>query len=277
MQNSGSMFAFTKLFFPICNKGSLSLGPYYFLCILQKPTEEAKALLISSPPCTRLVDIPTEAVSLAKWQVAAYHLLESQQWNHSCKPSKEVFLGSHRGRWGQGCPGQEELCCKGPLSLQAQISGSSFLNCPALQIFREEVEKRRGVYSNKAQTLAVRSFWPCLVDLHSQHPVPTIHLTLFKQYQLYWGWATCQSSQWGLQGTDSSCPFPSVGVSLNITQVAAQRSWERSSILTMHHHRAAQKASLNPILGKQQKSSFLRVHFHIQCESNLQEYSGWKV
>ena len=44
----------------------VSLGPYYFLCILQKPTEEAKALLISSPPCTRLVDIPTEAVSLLR-------------------------------------------------------------------------------------------------------------------------------------------------------------------------------------------------------------------
>lgn len=60
------MFVFTKLFFPIYNRGSLSLGPYYFLCVLQKPTEEAKALLNSSPPCTRLVDIPREAVSLLR-------------------------------------------------------------------------------------------------------------------------------------------------------------------------------------------------------------------
>ena len=60
------MFVFTKLFFPIYNRGSLSLGPYYFLCVLQKPTEEAKALLNSSPPYTRLVDIPREAVSLLR-------------------------------------------------------------------------------------------------------------------------------------------------------------------------------------------------------------------
>lgn len=53
------------------------------------------------------------------------------------------------------------------LSSTAQLSKSS--------------ERRQRIdgefYPNKAQTPAVRSFWPCLVDLHSQHPVPTIHLT----------------------------------------------------------------------------------------------------
>lgn len=140
MQNSGSMFAFTKLFFPICNKGSLSLGPYYFLCIFQKPTEEAKAPLISSPPCTRLVDIPTEAVSLLRdpWQ--------NDKWQHTnfSKVNNETTAVSHLKRsfleatgadGGKGAPGRKSSVARvhfpcrhrsmALLSSTAQLSKSS--------------------------------------------------------------------------------------------------------------------------------------------------------
>lgn len=46
------------------------------------------------------------------------------------------------GRGAGGCLGQDGLCYKGLLFLQAPIS-SHFLNCPALQTFLgEKVEKR---------------------------------------------------------------------------------------------------------------------------------------
>ena len=140
MQNSGSTFAFTKLFFPICNKGSLSLGPCYFLCILQKPTEEAKAVLISSPPCTRLVDIPTEAVSFLRdpWQ--------NDKWEHTnfSKVNSETTAVSHLKRsfleatgadGGKGAPGRKSSAARvhfpcrhrsvALLSSTAQLSKSS--------------------------------------------------------------------------------------------------------------------------------------------------------
>lgn len=105
-----------------------------------------------------------------------------------------------------------------PLAGRALLQGSTFLAGTDQWLFFSQLPSspnlQRGGREEMGSSIptrltpAVRSFWPCLVDLHSQHPVPTIHLTLFKQYQLYWGWATCQSSQWGAPRDRLFLPFP---------------------------------------------------------------------
>lgn len=73
MQNSGSMSAFTKLFFPMDNKGSLPSTPFFFffflpiLCILQSPPTcmiETKASRFSVHTPLGWWCCPTEEVGL---------------------------------------------------------------------------------------------------------------------------------------------------------------------------------------------------------------------
>lgn len=104
-----------------------------------------------------------------------------------------------------------------------------------------------------SETRAVRSPGLALLDLQSQAPCSSICLSLFKSVTQLFG-----DPDGGPRGQNIPALFLPLWSALKITQVVAQRSWKKSSILHLHLPPAARRASLKPTLGQEQdESSFL--------------------